>query len=87
MNSFNTAVFPLLVMSFLIVIGNTGFPIMLRFMIWILSLVIPKDSGLYEEVRFLLDHPRRCFTLLLVYVGATNRNGNWEHGNVHHDHV
>lgn len=64
MNSFNTAVFPLLVMSFLIVVGNTGFPIMLRFIIWILSLVIPKDSGLYEEVRFLLDHPRRCFTLL-----------------------
>ncbi|KAK4180015.1 PaTRK-1 low-affinity potassium transport encoded by the Patrk-1 protein [Triangularia setosa] len=64
MNSFSTATWPLLWMSFLIVIGNTGFPIMLRFMIWVLSLVVPKDSGMYEELRFLLDHPRRCFTLL-----------------------
>lgn len=64
MNSFSTATWPLLWMSFLIVIGNTGFPIMLRFMIWVLSLIVPKNSGMYEELRFLLDHPRRCFTLL-----------------------
>ncbi|KAI6090381.1 potassium transport protein TRK1/TRK2 [Hypoxylon rubiginosum] len=64
MNSFNTAIFPLLVMSFLIILGNTGFPIMLRFMIWLFSLVVPRGSGLWEELRFLLDHPRRCFTLL-----------------------
>jgi hypothetical protein len=70
MNSFNTAVWPLLLMSFLIVIGNTGFPVMLRFMIWLLSLVVPRGTGLYEEVRFLLDHPRRCFTLLFPS-GAT----------------
>ncbi|KAI1640917.1 cation transport protein-domain-containing protein [Biscogniauxia mediterranea] len=64
MNSFNTAVFPLLIMSFLIILGNTGFPIMLRFMIWLTSLFAPRGSGLWEELRFLLDHPRRCFTLL-----------------------
>ncbi|KAI2623856.1 potassium transport protein TRK1/TRK2 [Hypomontagnella submonticulosa] len=64
MNSFNTAIFPLLVMSFLIILGNTGFPIMLRFMIWLFSLVAPRGSGLWEELKFLLDHPRRCFTLL-----------------------
>lgn len=64
MNSFNTAVYPLLIMSFLIVIGNTGFPVMLRFIIWVTSLWVPKHSGLWEELRFLLDHPRRCFTLL-----------------------
>ncbi|KAI0480469.1 cation transport protein-domain-containing protein [Xylariaceae sp. FL0804] len=64
MNSFNRAIFPLLIMSFLIVIGNTGFPIMLRFMIWLASLVVPTGSGVWEELRFLLDHPRRCFTLL-----------------------
>jgi potassium uptake Trk family protein len=64
MNSFNTAIFPLLIMSFLIIIGNTGFPIMLRFCIWVTSLFVPRDSGLWEELRFLLDHPRRCFTLL-----------------------
>lgn len=64
MISFNTATFPLVVMSFLIIIGNTGFPIMLRFMIWVTSLFAPRGSGLWEELRFLLDHPRRCFTLL-----------------------
>ncbi|KAI1777925.1 potassium transport protein TRK1/TRK2 [Hypoxylon cercidicola] len=64
MNSFNTATFPLLVMSFLIILGNTGFPIMLRFMIWLFSLCVPRGSGVWEELKFLLDHPRRCFTLL-----------------------
>lgn len=64
MNSFNTAVWPLITMSFLIVIGNTGFPVMLRFIIWLLSLIVPRGSGLWEELQFLLDHPRRCFTLL-----------------------
>ncbi|KAK8076415.1 hypothetical protein PG994_003687 [Apiospora phragmitis] len=64
MISFNSARFPLLIMSFLIIIGNTGFPIMLRFMIWFIHLFVPRTSGLYEELRFLLDHPRRCFTLL-----------------------
>jgi potassium uptake Trk family protein len=70
MNSFNTAVWPLLLMCFLIVIGNTGFPVMLRFIIWVLSHIIPVGTGLYEELRFLLDHPRRCFTLLFPS-GAT----------------
>ncbi|KAG4421824.1 hypothetical protein IFR04_005074 [Cadophora malorum] len=64
MISFQDAVFPLILGSFLIVIGNTGFPCMLRFMIWLMSKLIPVDGRLYEELRFLLDHPRRCFTLL-----------------------
>lgn len=64
MISFNTAVWPLLLMSFLIIIGNTGFPIMLRFIIWVTTLWVPRNSGIWEELRFLLDHPRRCFTLL-----------------------
>jgi potassium uptake Trk family protein len=64
MNGFATATFPLLIMSFLIVIGNTGFPVMLRFVIWFTQLFVPRGSGLWEELRFLLDHPRRCFTLL-----------------------
>lgn len=62
--SFNTAVMPMLFGSFLIVIGNTGFPCMLRLIIWIVSKLVPTGSGLWEELRFLLDHPRRCFTLL-----------------------
>jgi potassium uptake Trk family protein len=70
MISFQTAVWPLLIMSFLIIIGNTGFPIMLRFMIWVLSKIVPEGSGIWEELKFLLDHPRRCFTLLFPS-GAT----------------
>lgn len=64
MISFNDAVFPLLLMTFLIIIGNTGFPCMLRFVIWAISKVVSKGTPLWEELRFLLDHPRRCFTLL-----------------------
>lgn len=64
MISFQYAIFPLLLGSFLIVIGNTGFPIMLRFIIWVLSKLVRRGSSLYEELRFLLDHPRRCFILL-----------------------
>jgi len=70
MISFQTAVWPLLSMSFLIIVGNTGFPVMLRFIIWVTSLYVPTGSGIWEELRFLLDHPRRCFTLLFPS-GAT----------------
>jgi hypothetical protein len=64
MVSFQFAVLPLLLGTFLIIIGNTGFPCMLRFVIWLCSVVVPRGSGVWEELRFLLDHPRRCFTLL-----------------------
>ncbi|KAK9325374.1 cation transport protein-domain-containing protein [Lipomyces orientalis] len=64
MVEFQLAVFPLLLMSFMIVIGNTGFPCMLRLIIWIMSRVVPAGSATQESLLFLLDHPRRCFTLL-----------------------
>jgi Trk-type K+ transport system membrane component len=64
MVSFENATFPLVLMSFLIVIGNTGFPCMLRLIIWLLSKLAPYGSALNEELQYLLDHPRRCFTLL-----------------------
>lgn len=64
MNSFNTSEYIMMIMWFFIIIGNTGFPVMLRFIIWVLSKIVPTGSGLWEELRFLLDHPRRCFTLL-----------------------
>ncbi|KAJ5992130.1 hypothetical protein N7451_007854, partial [Penicillium sp. IBT 35674x] len=71
MYSFQTAIFPLLLMAFLIIIGNTGFPCMLRLMIWVLSKFARQGTALWEELKFLLDHPRRCFTLLFP------RNASW----------
>lgn len=62
--SFQKAPFLLLVASLLIVVGNTGFPCMLRFVIWVTYKIWPRDSPRREEFAFLLDHPRRCFTLL-----------------------
>ena len=64
MVSFQQAVFPLLIGSFLIIAGNTGFPCFLRLIIWILYKIYPENSARRETFAFLLDHPRRCFTLL-----------------------
>lgn len=64
MVSFQFAVLPLALGTFLIIIGNTGFPCMLRFVIWLCHICMPKGSAKWEELKFLLDHPRRCFTLL-----------------------
>ena len=64
MISFQDAVMPLTIGSYLIIIGNTGFPCMLRFVIWILSKFAEPETPFHEELQFLLDHPRRCFTLL-----------------------
>ncbi len=64
MSSFNKTAFVLLISGFLIVIGNTGFPCFLRFIIWLLFKITPDLSQLKESLGFLLDHPRRCFTLL-----------------------
>lgn len=61
---FQRSQFILMIGSFLIIVGNTGFPIFLRCIIWILSKIVPRGTGLWEELMFLLDHPRRCFTLL-----------------------
>ncbi|CAO1638639.1 unnamed protein product [Sympodiomycopsis kandeliae] len=54
----------LIPMAFLILVGNTGFPIFLRFWIWTYSKFLPQNSRSYETVRFILDHPRRCFVYL-----------------------
>lgn len=48
----------------LIIVGNTGFPVFLRFILWILFKITPKYGHMHENLGFLLDHPRRCFTLL-----------------------
>ena len=64
MISFQRSEFILMIGAFLIIIGNTAFPIMLRCIIWVLARIVPRGTGLWEELMFLLDHPRRCFTLL-----------------------
>ncbi|CCL99243.1 uncharacterized protein FIBRA_01258 [Fibroporia radiculosa] len=57
--------YPMIVaMIFVILAGNTAFPIFLRFTIWILSKLVPRQSRLNETLHFLLDHPRRCFIYL-----------------------
>ncbi|KAG7826311.1 hypothetical protein KL909_000363 [Ogataea angusta] len=64
MMSFKENAFTLILGGVLIVAGNTGFPIILRFIIWILHR-FSKPLTLYREsLAFLLEHPRRCFTLL-----------------------
>jgi len=64
MVSFQKATAPLLLGTLLIIAGNTGFPCFLRLEIWIASKLVPRASAVWDELRFLLDHPRRCFTLL-----------------------
>ncbi|GMG36617.1 unnamed protein product [Aspergillus oryzae var. brunneus] len=49
MASFRNAAFPLLVMTFLVVIGNTGFPCMLRLIIWLISKFTTYGSPLDDE--------------------------------------
>lgn len=58
-----TAYIPLLA-SILIMLGNTGLPVGLRAVIWVLFKLTPPYGRMHETLGFLLDHPRRCFMLL-----------------------
>ena len=62
---FADATWPMLIMTFLAYAGNTFYPIFLRLAIWTMHKCLPKKSSLQEPLRFLLDHPRRCYTLLV----------------------
>ncbi|RAL01182.1 putative potassium uptake transporter [Aspergillus ibericus CBS 121593] len=64
MISFNDAVFPMLLMSFLAYAGNTLYPCFLRLVIWIMFKCVPEDASLKEPLGFLLKYPRRCYLLL-----------------------
>ncbi|KAK1623569.1 cation transport protein-domain-containing protein [Colletotrichum phormii] len=64
MASFRDATWPMLVMTFLALAGNTRYPVFLRLAIWIMSQVVSRTSATREHLHFLLDHPRRCYTLL-----------------------
>lgn len=61
---FQTAYPMIFFMIFCILAGNTAFPVLLRFLIWIITKLVPRDSRLNETLHFLLDHPRRCFFYL-----------------------
>lgn len=64
MISFRDAQWPMILMSFLAFAGNTLYPVFLRLTIWLMSKVTPKSSPTQEPLQFLLNHPRRCYTLL-----------------------
>lgn len=71
MISFRDATWPMVLMTLLAFAGNTCHPIILRFIIWTFHSILPRQSSLQESLRFLLDHPRRCYTLLFP------RNTTW----------
>ncbi|KAF3050576.1 hypothetical protein E8E11_006636 [Didymella keratinophila] len=54
----------LIVAGALALVGQTQFPIFLRFTIWIMKKCVPKGSRLQNTLQFLLQHPRRCFIYL-----------------------
>lgn len=64
MISFRDATWPMLVMTFLAFAGNTCYPVLLRLCLWLMSKVLPRSSPSQKPLQFLLDHPRRCCTLL-----------------------
>ncbi|KAL2695878.1 hypothetical protein AAEP93_003178 [Penicillium crustosum] len=64
MISFQDATFPMIFMSFLAFAGNTFYPCLLRLIIWVSYKVCPAESSIKDPLKFLLDHPRRCYTLL-----------------------
>ena len=67
MVAFQTSDYMLITMGLLILAGNTCYPIFLRLIIWTFWCMLPNDD-LFRDTkiaaRFLLDHPRRCYTTL-----------------------
>ncbi|CAD0093502.1 unnamed protein product, partial [Aureobasidium vineae] len=60
----------LVVTGALILVGNQLYPVFLRFAIWCLFKLVPKDSELHHTCAFLLHHPRRCFILLFPSINT-----------------
>ena len=67
MTVFSRAVYILITMGLLILAGNTCYPVFLRLIVWAIYRTLP-DSKRWctykETLKFLLDHPRRCYTNL-----------------------
>ncbi|MCJ1337526.1 hypothetical protein MMC09_002808 [Bachmanniomyces sp. S44760] len=67
MVAFQTSIYTLITMGLLILAGNTCYPVFLRLIIWGLSHLLPNRPKFEQyrvTLRFLLDHPRRCYTNL-----------------------
>ncbi|KAH7309580.1 cation transport protein-domain-containing protein [Stachybotrys elegans] len=64
MISFRDSEWIMIIMSFLAFAGNTFYPVFLRLIIWTMYKITPSHSSIREPLSFLLDHPRRCYTLL-----------------------
>lgn len=56
---------PLLMSAALIILGNTGYAIALRFLLWLMYRLTPPANAMDRDtLRILLDHPRRCYSML-----------------------
>lgn len=69
MTAFQTGYYLLITMSLLILAGNTCYPVFLRLIVWTMLKTAERFNGeAWNEraatLRFLLDHPRRCYTNL-----------------------
>ncbi|PHH93127.1 hypothetical protein CDD83_507 [Cordyceps sp. RAO-2017] len=64
MGHFRDAPWPMVLMAFLGLAGETLYPVLLRLVVWALWRLAPGGSRTRDSLRFLLDHPRRCYTLL-----------------------
>lgn len=67
MVAFQTSNYMLITMGLLILAGNTCYPVFLRLVIWTMFKLMPDTVRFHEHkvtLRFLLDHPRRCYTNL-----------------------
>ncbi|KAB8339217.1 hypothetical protein FH972_022151 [Carpinus fangiana] len=68
MVAFQDSVYMLCTMGFLILAGNTAYPCFLRLIIWTMWKLLPANDDAWADeranLRFLLDHPRRCYTNL-----------------------
>ncbi|CAO3576293.1 unnamed protein product [Absidia cylindrospora] len=62
---FQNAPAPLIFTMLLILFGNTAYAINLRFIIWSMYKLTPHSRPMRREtLRYMLDHPRRCYTTL-----------------------
>lgn len=69
MTAYQTAYYLLITMGLMILAGNTCYPIFLRLIVWTMYRIVVQFEDRSEDwrerartLRFLLDHPRRCYT-------------------------